>query len=157
MDKIEELTKLKELLDNGIISHEEFDSLKNEILNSKQDKLADIIPIDSIKTENNNKPQSGVLTINYKGKWFLLDAKTTLKINGEVHSKHSTKKGFSVEIPIESESIKLGLAIGGMKTTTYDLKELKKGCDYNLELIYDDVWGKYSNKFNMSENVKNIE
>ena len=148
MDKIEELKKLKQLLEDSVINEEEFKSLKTEILNTDTGKIVQ----EEKKLKVYEEEKYGTFTVSYKGRWFLIDAKTTLNINGVMHSKHSTKKGFSVNIPIESDSITINVKVGGVSSTTYDLKELKKGCNYNLELIFDDTWGKYSNKFKLSEN-----
>ena len=98
------------------------------------------------------KKKKGSLDISFDGQWFLFDAKTKLIINDELHSIHSTKKGFYVSIPIQKESITLKVVLAGIKSTIFELEELELDKNYHLGLIYDTVWGKYSNEFNFTEN-----
>jgi len=152
MDKLENLKKLKQLFDNGVLSEKEYSEMKNEIL-SKTDgeaKPAQGTPI----AENKEvpKPKIGMLTVSFSGQWFLFDAKTQLFVNNELHSTHSTKQGFSVKIPITSDKMSIKVVLMSIKSTIYELEELDKSKDYSLGLIYDSTWGKYSNKFNIVEN-----
>ena len=101
---------------------------------------------------NELEKKKGRLDISFDGQWFLIDAKTKLIINGELHSTHSTKKGFYVSIPIQKESITLKVVLAGIKSTIFELEELDLNKEYHLGLIYDTMWGKYSNEFNFSEN-----
>lgn len=94
----------------------------------------------------------GTITVRFSGKWFIFDYKTKLFVNGTLHSTHSTKKGFNVSIPIQSDNIILKLVLGGMKSTTYELQELEKNKNYVMELTYSELWGRYSTKFNLWEN-----
>lgn len=98
------------------------------------------------------KSEKGHLQISFNGQWFLIDAKTKLFIDNELHSTHSTKKGFSVCIPLISESLEIKVVLGGIKSTIYELEELEINKGYHLELTYDNTWGKYSKNFNFIEN-----
>ena len=152
MDKIENLKKLKLLFDDGILTEKEFSEMKYEIL-TKIDN--EIIPSGNVyKNHYKESPKikSGVLTISFAGQWFLFDAKTKLFINDELHSTHSIKNGFSVDIPILSDKLTIKVVLMSIKTTVYELEELDKTKDYSFGLIYDMAWGKYSNKFNLYEN-----
>src|SRR5665213_2464629 len=88
----------------------------------------------------------------YDDQWFLFDAKTKLFVNDELHSTHSIKNGFNVKIPIVSDKMVIKVVLMSIKTTIYELEELDKSKDYSFGLIYDTVWGKYSDKFNLTEN-----
>lgn len=152
MDKIENLKKLKQLFDDGVLSEKEFSEMKNEILSKTN---AEVKPSQGIPfAENKEVPKSktGMLTVSFGGQWFLFDAKTQLFINNELNSIHSTKQGFSVKIPIISEKMTIKVVLMSMKSTVYELEELDKSKDYSLGLIYDSTWGKYSNKFKITEN-----
>ncbi len=94
----------------------------------------------------------GVLNIKFNGQWFLFDAKTKLFVNGILHSTHSTKNGFDVDIELTSDKISLKLVLAGTKSTTYELSELDLNKNYKMELEYNNTWGRYSNKFNFIEN-----
>lgn len=146
MDKIQELKKLKDLLDNNIVNEQEFEKMKKEILS---DSISKSTPD---KTIINTQQKKGELTISFPGQWFLFDAKIKLFVNKELHSTHSIKKGFSVQIPITSSDLNLKVILGGMKSTVYEINELKTNENYELELVYDDTWGKFSKKFNFTEN-----
>lgn len=149
MDKLENLKKLKQLLDDGVLSEKEYSEMKNEILSKTDDDVKS--SLETPITEN-KKNKTGTLTVGFKGQWFLFDAKTQLFVNNVLHSTHSTKQGFSVQIPITSEKISIKVVLMSIKSTVYDLEELDKSKDYSLGLIYDTAWGKYSNKFNIVEN-----
>jgi hypothetical protein len=139
MDNVENLRKLKSLFDDGILSEKEFSEMKLKLLNNETFK-------------KDNEFSSGILSISFAGHWFIVDASTELFINDELHSTHSTKSGFSVSIPIQSDKIILKLVLGGMRTTTYEIEELDATKNYSMELIYSDMWGRYSNKFKFNEN-----
>lgn len=143
MDKITELKKLKGLLDSRVINENEFQSLKDEVLTNNSN--------DSNNTMELNKEIQGVLTISFSGQWFLIDAKTKLSINGVLHSTHSTKKGFKVDIPINFDKISLKATIAGLKSTVYDISGLNANTNYEFELIYDTLYGKYSDDFKLTE------
>jgi hypothetical protein len=152
MDKLENLKKLKQLFDDGILSEIEFFEMKNEILtkNDNETKSSENL-FENVRLES-KQIKKGVLTISFGGQWFLFDASTKLFINDAFHSTHSIKKGFSVEIPIESDKLIIKVVLMSIKTTIYELEELDKTKDYSFGLIYDNAWGKYSNKFNLEEN-----
>jgi len=57
MDKLQELKKIKELLDDGIITKEEFKDLKDEILGTKKPSLPLIDDIIEEKESNDNKEE----------------------------------------------------------------------------------------------------
>lgn len=154
MDKIQELTKLKGLLDNGIIDQKEYEKMKADILNQGANT-----PSGTVSSNTNlaaekvpNPIKKGSLKISFGGQWFLFDAKTKLFIDDKLHSSHSTKQGFSIDVPIEKSKLNIKVMLGGMKSTTYQIDELELNKQYELELIYDNTWGKYSKKFNFSEN-----
>jgi hypothetical protein len=149
MDKLENLKKLKQLLDDGVLSEKEYSEMKNEILSKTDDDVKSSL---DTPVKENKKNKTGILTVGFKGQWFLFDAKTQLFVNNVLHSTHSTKQGFSVQIPITSEKISIKVVLMSIKSTVYDLEELDKSKDYSLGLIYDTAWGKYSNKFNIVEN-----
>ena len=152
MDKIAELKSLKELLDSGVITEVEFAKMKNEVLNGNQvkkkihieDSQSDII------AEN-----PGTIMVSFEGQYFLFDAKTKIFLNGNLHSTHSTKKGFAVLIAFSDDSIELKVSLAGVKSTIYTIDELDVKKEYFLTLEYDTTWGKYSNEFKFTENGKN--
>jgi len=152
MDKLENLKKLKQLFDNGVLSEKEYSEMKNEILSKKDSEIkpSQVTPI----PENKEVPKTkvGMLTVNFSGKWALFDAKTQLLVNNELHSTHSTKQGFSVKIPIISDKMSIKVVLMGIKSTVYEVEELDKSKDYSLGLFYDSAWGKYSNKYKIIEN-----
>jgi hypothetical protein len=154
MDIIAELKKLKQLLDEGVISQEEFKPLKDEILNNDTETSRVVQDVEKLKLDEvtKNEASYGTLTVRYKGRWFLFDPKTILKVNGIMHSKHLTKKGFSVDIPIQSQSINLEVIVNNMVSTVYNLNDLKEELNYNLELKFDMQSGGYSNKYKLTEN-----
>jgi hypothetical protein len=152
MDKLENLKKLKQLLDDGALSGEEYSKMKNEILSNVDEEIKPSLDADIKENKKVKKTKTGILTVSFKGQWFLFDAKTQLFINNVLHSTHSTKNGFRVEIPIASEEISIKVVLMSIKSTEYKLEELDKSKDYSFGLIYDSAWGKYSNKFNIVEN-----
>ena len=146
MNKLEDLQKLKSLLDEGILTEEEFLKMKKEILSTGTNK--------EIKNQSEETAPviTGNLNIRFAGEWFLFDANTKLFVNGQLHSTHSTKKGFNVDVKINSEKILLKLVLAGMKSTIYEIDELDASKGYSMELIYSNTWGRYSNKFKLIEN-----
>ena len=135
-NKIEKLSELVELLKTGVITKDEFEELKKEILNQ------------------NSSPQkhcAGTLTISFDGQWLLLDATTKLFINDVLHSTHSTKEGFKVVIPIASSKVFVKTMIVSSAATIYDLVGLDESKNYHLKLTYSAAWGRYSDKINLTE------
>ena len=135
-NKIEKLSELVELLKTGVITKDEFEELKKEILNQ------------------NSSPQKhcgGTLTISFDGQWLLLDATTKLFINDVLHSTHSTKEGFKVTIPIASSKVFVKTMISSSAATIYDLVGLDESKNYHLKLTYSAAWGRYSDKINLTE------
>lgn len=141
MNKIEELNKLKDLLDKELITREEFNEMKKEIISDETETI--------IEKSNSDK---GYITVSFAGKWFLFDAKVKILVDDKLHSKHSIKKGFSQNIPLVSSKMKLKIVLGGMKSTTFKLDELDLNKSYDLELEYDNTWGKFSDECNFKEN-----
>lgn len=152
MDKLENLKKLKQLLDDGVLSEKEYSQMKNEILSKTDNDVKSSLDTPAKEKKKDKKNKSGILTVGFKGQWFLFDAKTQLFVNDVLHSTHSTKQGFSVQIPISSEKISIKVVLMSIKSTVYELEELDQSKDYSLGLIYDSAWGKYSNKFNIVQN-----
>ncbi len=144
-NKIENLKKLKQLLDDKAISEKEYAQLKNEILPKHKEEISSL-------TNSNNKNNKGLITLKFKGQWFLFDAKTKLFVNGQLHSIHSTKKGFTAAIPVDSEKITLKVVLAGIKSTEFKMEELVLGKNYLMELKYDTAWGRYSTTYKFSEN-----
>lgn len=95
--------------------------------------------------------KQGILTVRFAGQWFLIDAKTKIFVNGNLHSIHSTKGGFNAEIPIEKENMTIKVVLAGLKSTSFDLTNLQMTNNYLLELKYNDTWGKYSDEPIFSE------
>lgn len=108
-------------------------------------------PIQANTTTVSTENKKGILTIRFPGQWFLIDAKTEIFVNGILHSENSTKNGFNVEIPIETENKTIKVVLLGLRSTSFDLTDLKITKNYLLELKYDNTWGKYSDKPNLSE------
>ena len=125
MSKIDDIKNLKRLLDEKVIDQQEFDKLKNEILGTSktEDKTSEKDATKEHNSVNPDSPTKGMLTVSYAGRWFLIDAKTKITINGVYHSTHSTKKGFSVDIPIQSESMTVKATLGSVKTRVFELNE----------------------------------
>ncbi len=128
--------------DNNLICPFCGDEFKNPIKESKWGED---------KTNNKKGKTNGNLRVSFGGQWFLFDSKTKIFVNNELHSTHSTKKGFLAIIPIESNSIQLKVVLGGIKSTVFEIDELNLGTNYFLELFYDDFRGRYSNDFNLKE------
>ena len=146
MDKISKLKELKELLDNNIISNQEYNYLKEEILEVKTNLIEKEIEL--IQNNENN----GVLTLVYEGMWFLVDVKTKIYKNGVLITTESTKKGFNLKIPIDSTNMELELSLLGIKSTKFKIEEIDLRKNYTMTCFYDRTWGKYSEKFQISEN-----
>jgi hypothetical protein len=104
----------------------------------------------SIILSDNNENKEQTLTIIWDGQFFLFDVKTEIAINGSFHSKQSTKKGFSITIPLENESIKIKLSLLGLKSTELNLNTDPK-FSYKIKVFYDTVWGKYSDKYELKQ------
>ena len=148
MDKIQKLIQLKELLDSGGISEQEYGTLKNELLSTDNDT----------KESHNNtigveRTTNGSVTLSYPGVWLLFDAKIKIIINKELHSAQSAKKGFEVTIPLDSDSLDIELLFMGIKSTKIQVTQLDKRKNYTIELEYDSNWGKISNEINLIENA----
>ncbi|MBK9381479.1 MAG: SHOCT domain-containing protein [Chitinophagaceae bacterium] len=148
MDKIQKLIQLKELLDSGGISEQEYGRLKNELLSTDNDT----------KESHNNtigveRTTNGSVTLSYPGVWLLFDAKIKIIINKELHSVQSAKKGFEVTIPLDSDSLDIELVFMGIKSTKIQVTQLDKRKNYTIELEYDSNWGKISNEINLIENA----
>ena len=148
MDKIQKLIQLKELLDSGGISEQEYGTLKNELLSTDNDT----------KESHNNtigveRTTNGSVTLSYPGVWVLFDAKIKIIINKELHSVQSAKKGFEVTIPLDSDSLDIELVFMGIKSTKIQVTQLDKRKNYTIELEYDSNWGKISNEINLIENA----
>ncbi len=148
MDKIQKLIQLKELLDSGGISEQEYGTLKNELLSTDNDT----------KESHNNtigveRTTNGSVTLSYPGVWLLFDAKIKIIINKELHSVQSAKKGFEVTIPLDSDSLDIELVFMGIKSTKIQVTQLDKRKNYTIELEYDSNWGKISNEINLIENA----
>lgn len=152
MDKLENLKKLKQLFDDGILSEKEFFEMKNEILsrNDIETKSSENL-YENVRKEV-KQVNNGFLTVIFAGQWFLFDAKTRIFVNSELHSTHSTKNGFSSKIPIESDCISLRLEINELESTTFEIDDLDIKKNYTIIVEYSRMWGKYSSKFNFSEN-----
>ncbi|GEC72233.1 hypothetical protein SAMN05443543_103373 [Flavobacterium flevense] len=149
MDKLENLKKLKQLLDDGALSEKECVEMKIQILSKTNNEKESI---QNLNVTKKGTEQNGILTISFSGQWFLFDAKTKLFVNDDLHCTHSTKQGFNVRIPIITDKISIKVVLASIKSTLYELQELDKSKNYTLGLIYDTAWGKYSNKFNITEN-----
>jgi len=148
MSKIEELQKLKKLLDDGVLNNDEFQTMKDELLSKETSKKQ------NTSSEPVQEKKEGILTIGFGGQWFLFDAKIKIYVNEELNSQHSIKKGFSVEIPLTSKNLKIKVTLSGLKSTTYQIDELDTSKDYLLGLIYDNALGKFSNEINITEHGK---
>lgn len=136
MEKIQEISKIKKLLDDGALTPNEFEKLKTEILNGDTE-------VSTLEKKETQLEQTKI-TIIFKGQWFLFDAKTSIYVDGELISVESTKKGFEVVVPLKSPEMKIKVELGGMKSTTYELSEIDMTKNCLFELIYDNMWGKYS-------------
>lgn len=108
-------------------------------------------PLYATATTPSTNDKQGILTVRFPGQWFLVDAKTKIFVNGNLHSTHSTKNGFNAEMPIEMENMTIKVVLAGLKSTSFDLINLKRTNNYVLELKYNDTWGKYSDEPNFSE------
>ncbi len=93
--------------------------------------------------------KTGVLTLTYPGQWFLVDMKTKIKVNGDLHSTHSIKKGFTVTVPITSTTMQIEVALGGIKSTKYELAGLDTTTSYTMTLNYSDTMGKFSKDYKL--------
>lgn len=152
MNKIENLKKIKKLFDDGILSEKEFSEMKNEILTKNNSTIKSSENMYESVRKEVLQIKSGVLTISFGGHWFLFDLKTKLFIDGGLHSTHSTKNGFTVKIPIESDNITLKLQIMELESTIFEIEDLDIQKNYSMIVKYSRMWGKYSSKFNFSEN-----
>lgn len=96
-----------------------------------------------------NENNTGILTLAYPGQWFLVDMKTKIKVNGQEHSTHSIKKGFTVDLPITSATMQIEVALGGIKSTKYELAGLDTATNYTMNLNYSDTMGKFSKDYKL--------
>lgn len=96
---------------------------------------------------------NATLTVHFDGQWFLFDAGTEIYINNKLHSKQSTKQGFKVTIPIQKETIEIKIVLAKIKTSTYLLEELDISKSYDFQLYYDNMRGRYSKKYKLTENA----
>lgn len=151
MDKLENLKKLKQLFDNGVLSEKEYSDLKNDVL-SKNDNSVKPEERFNEKPQKNCKIKNGNFILSFKGNWSLFDAKTKIFINNELCFTESTKNGFEVSFPIESAQIKLKMVVGGVNSTIFDIKEIELHKNYKMELSFDRTCGKYNNNFKIIEN-----
>lgn len=152
MDKLKSLKKLKQLLDDGVLSEKEFSEMKIQILSKTADEENSAQNLNVTEKKEVQQKRNRILTISFSGQWFLFDAKTKLFVNNDLHSIHSTKQGFNVRIPIITDKISIKVVLASIKSTVYELEGLDKSKDYTLSLIYDVNWGRYSKKFNIIEN-----
>ena len=88
--------------------------------------------------------KNGLLTLVYKGQWFLFDIKTKIYQDGKLIATESTKKGFSVEIALKASTMKLKLTLPGMKSTRYTLEDIDLSKNHRLIIEYDTNRGRYS-------------
>lgn len=100
--------------------------------------------------------KAGVINITFAGQWFVMDAKTKIYVENNLHSTHSTKEGFNAEIPITSSYMNIKVEISGIKSTTYTLQNLDPQKGYIMQLAYNDTWGKYSKEYNLIELNKKV-
>jgi|LakMenEpi05May12_1017382.scaffolds.fasta_scaffold05026_1 hypothetical protein len=152
MDKLENLKQLKQLFDDGILSEKEFSEMKNEILTKNDNEIITSKNLYENIRKEVKQVNNGFLTVSFAGQWFLFDAKTRVFVNSDLHSTHSTKNGFSLKIPIESDCISLRLEINELESTTFEIEDLDIKKNYTMLVEYSRIWGKYSSKFNFSEN-----
>ncbi|MCG3165159.1 MAG: hypothetical protein POELPBGB_00921 [Bacteroidia bacterium] len=151
MDKLENLKKLKKLLDDNVITEKEYSEMKNEILGKSENEIPSSNFANNESKKETQQKKNGSLTLSFGGVWLLVDWKTYILVNNELHSTHSIKKGFTEIIPINAESMILTINIGAM-STTYELEELNQQKNYSMELSYSRVSSKFDDKFNFSEN-----
>lgn len=143
MDKLSQLEKIGRLRQDGIISEEEFQKLKSDILNDGST---------SQSTSNVNAEEGAFktyLTIRFDGVWLIFDAKTDIYINDEFHSSQSTKKGFEVEIPLEQSSINLKLILMKIRITEIELDNLDLSKNHELVLSYSNSSGKFESEYEL--------
>ncbi len=98
---------------------------------------------------NLSSPSTGKVTVHFKGQWFLFEATTTIFVDGYEHSDHSTKKGFTIEVPITNDEMIIETYING-DSTKFCITELDEFSNYQIELFFSRTWGKFSNKFKFS-------
>lgn len=138
MNTLEELGKLKKLLDDGVITDNEFISMKRDILrnskNTNESTGSEQLVEDEIPPR---------FIIKFKGQFFLWDVKTRIYINGELLFTESTTRGFEVEFPLEESKLEIKVMLGKMKTNIYKIEDLDVSKSYRMLLIYDNGLGKY--------------
>lgn len=158
MGKLDDLQSLKDMLDSGVLTEDEFVQMKNEIIQGVANERDRKVNSNNEFAENDSITPSmevknpGTITVSFEGQYFLFDAKTKIFVNGNLHSTHSTKKGFSSTIPFNDESIELKISLAGLKSTTFNIEELDSKKEYFLQLEYDVTFGKYSDEFKFEEN-----
>ncbi|MFT6443640.1 MAG: hypothetical protein ACJASM_003202 [Salibacteraceae bacterium] len=153
MDKIEELKKLKQLLDDGILNESEYGAMKKAILGGTPQKESLATNHMSSAAADKVEIHEGVLTVKWGGQFALIDMKVQLYVNEDHHSTQSFRKGFSVEIPIITDKLKVRVenkVITGTNSITYEIEEIEQGKDYLLELSYDDLGSRFHKEFNLS-------
>jgi hypothetical protein len=151
MDKLENLKKLKQLFDDGVISEKEYSEMKNEILSGNGNNIK---PKETLYAQSklNSQIKKGKFTLSFKGNWSLFDAKTKILINNELRYTEFTKRGFEVSFPIENSQMKLELIVGGVNSTIFDIKKIEVHKNYIMVLNFNKTWGKYNNNFKIIEN-----
>jgi len=145
MDKLDNLKKLKSLLESNVITESEYSKMKEEILNPS---TPDVV---SKKTEVPKK--EGVMTVSFAGQFALIDMKVHLYINEQFHSTQSYRKGFSVKVPLTVDKLQVevkNISITGTNSTIYEFEDFEQGRDYLLELSFDALSSRFHKDFNLS-------
>lgn len=152
MDKLDELKKMKELFDSGMISKEELNILKVDLLSS------DEIPNKNLNLSSKNsdiqKP-NGVLKITYKQMFFLFYPNYSLKIDGVNLPHINIGKNYAVEIPIKKNNydFKIEYSLFGIfkSKTDIHINNLDLYKNYIVEITYDRYAGSFSDKYTIYE------
>lgn len=129
----------------GYRNKSNYEGVLEEIKNAKHKASVTKSKSDT-KTSTSNS-NNGNLHIKWNGQFFLMDIKTAIYVNDTLHSKQSTKKGFSVSVPITNGQMNIKLKLGP-KSTTYNIP-LDSSKDYILNLKYNDTLGKYDKKYDL--------
>lgn len=152
MDKFDEIKKLKELLDSKVITVDEFNTLKNELLNPNH------ISIKETNSENENlelKKSNGALKIIYKKMFFLYSPNYKIKIDDVSLPDINLGKNYEAKIPIAKNNYHLKieyslLGIFSSKTDIFiDNLDLYK--NYIVEVNYDRIAGGFSSEYTINE------
>ncbi len=151
MDKLENLKKLKQLFDDGVLSEKEYSEMKNEILNI-QNVTNEKTHKEIDTRENERNSIKGNINLIFKGVFMLMDAKIKIHVDNELIATESLKKGFNISIPVKKDThtFKIIQSLLISTKTEFTISELQEGDNCTVLLEYDRTTGTFSNNIKIN-------